>query len=78
MRKIILTLSFLLLLTGCEPNSLQKSQMDYICSNSGGVYTYSKMFGRTPVLKVKCVNGKSFDWDTNQQIPEEFYPREEK
>lgn len=78
MRKIILTLSFLLLLTGCEPNSLQKSQMDYVCSDNGGVYTYSKMFGNTRITKVRCMNGQSFHWSLNQQIPEEFYPKEEK
>ncbi len=78
MRKIILTSSFLLLLTGCEPNSLQKSQMDYVCSNRGGVYTYSRMVGGVWVSKVKCMNGQSIIWSLNQQIPEECYPKKEK
>lgn len=73
-----LIVSGLFLLTGCEPNSLQKAQMDYVCSDNGGVYTYSNMFGKTPVIKVKCVDGQSFDWGSNQQIPKEFYPKKEK
>ncbi|UUW39822.1 hypothetical protein VP14_135 [Vibrio phage VPMCC14] len=77
MKKLIMFVG-LLVLTGCEPNSLQKAQMDYICNNRGGVYSYSTMFGKTPFIKVKCVDGQSFDWDSNQQIPEEFYPKKEK
>lgn len=45
---------------------------------TGGVYTYSKMFGVTRVTKVKCMNGQSFGWSPNQQIPKEFYPKEVK
>ena len=78
MRKMILASSFLLLLTGCEPNSLQKSQMDYVCSDRGGVYTYSRMVGGAWSSKVKCLNGQSVIWSTNQQLHEEFYPKKEK
>ena len=78
MRKIILASSFLLLLTGCEPNSLEKAQMDYVCSNQGGVYSYSNMFGERVMSFVKCKYGRSIDWNKNQQIPEEFYPKKEK
>lgn len=75
MNKILIVFG-LLVLTGCEPNSLEKAQQDYICSNKGGVYKYSRMIGNLGIEKVKCSNGQWVDWNTAQIIPEKFYPKE--
>lgn len=72
-----LIIAGLVTLTGCQPNSLHKAQQDYICSDRGGVYSYSTMLGNAPLDKVKCFNGQWVDWSTTQVIPKEFYPNKE-
>lgn len=75
MIKKILCLTTLVLLTGCEPNSLQKAQQDFVCYNRGGVYDYSSMFGNVAITEVKCFNGEWVQWSPNMIIPKEFYPK---
>ena len=66
----------LVLLSGCQPNSLNKAQQDYMCSEKGGVYKYGLMFGQN-TTKPKCNNGEHVNVPYNQQIPPEFYPKKD-
>lgn len=75
--KVFLVVFGLLFLTGCEPSSLQKAQMDYICKDRGGVYNYPKLVGDLH-SNVRCRNGEKVRYTSQQQIPEEFYPETDK
>lgn len=57
----ILTIT-LLSLTGCfAADKVDKAQQDYVCSERGGVNTYTR-YGGGFSLKVQCKDGSYQDW----------------
>ena len=69
----ILLLMVVMLLSSCmESNSLDKSRMDFVCSDKGGVYKYSSVIHSL----VQC---RDCSWHNFNKVvlPPEFYPDKE-
>lgn len=75
MKKLLTTfiITSMLLLTGCN-DSMRIAKQDYLCRDSGGVYSYGGYLGF-----VQCLNGERYPVSTQDLrsivLPPKFYPQ---